>query len=330
MRSLEIPRLREAKGNNGKTVGEGASLCVESVGRRVGPHQGLSDAVATADRTIGQEYGVPKSVREHPRLGQIDMAERSGIEWTNSTWNPVTGCTKLSAGCDNCYAHALAHGRLREMYSCQLPVVDTPESRENPFSVRIWPERLHRPAEWKKPRCVFVNSMSDLFHRDVPRQFLRQVFRIMLQEERHVYQILTRRPARAASFIKTNSDLLTDGLVPAHIWIGVSVEHKRVMHRLEHLRAIPASMRFLSCEPLLGPLDLELEGIHWVIAGGESGASFRPIRPEWVREVRDQCREAGVPFFFKQWGGRTPKAGGRELDGRIWDGMPLSLDRSVR
>lgn len=250
------------------------------------------------------------------------MGQRSSIEWTDSTWNPVTGCTRVSRGCDNCYAHTLAHKRLREVYLRQLPVLDTEEALADPFAVRLWPDRLEQPKSWRKRRFVFVNSMSDLFHKDVPRDFLRRVFQVMLEADEHVYQILTKRPGRAMRVLRENADLFVGGVVPAHIWLGTSVEDQEAAFRVSHLRALPAVVRFLSCEPILGPLKLNLADIHWVIAGGESGAGFRPPDPDWVRGVRDQCLQASVPFFFKQWGGYTPKAGGRKLDGRFWDEMP--------
>jgi protein gp37 len=254
------------------------------------------------------------------------MGERSTIEWTDSTWNPVTGCTKVSAGCDHCYAHSLAHIRLAKVYKARLPVVQTPENEEDPFSVRIWPDRLHQPKKWRTPRMVFVNSMSDLFHADIPEAFVRDIFRVMLDEERHIFQVLTKRPSRARRFVEKNPDLLPDG-VPEHIWIGTSVEDQRVEHRVRHLRQVRARIRFLSCEPLLGPLSLNLAGIHWVIAGGESGIGYRPVEEEWLLGVRDQCLVQGVPFFFKQWGGRTPKAGGRTLEDRTWDELPEPAER---
>jgi len=169
---------------------------------------------------------------------------------------------------------------------------------------------------------VFVNSMSDLFHADIPDAFVRQVFEVMLTVNRHVYQVLTKRPSRARRFCQQNTDLFPDGRVPTHIWIGTSVERGDVLYRVVHLRQVPARVRFLSCEPLLGPLRLELEGMNWVIVGGESGRGFRPMVLEWAREIRDQCVQAGVPYFFKQVGGYTPKAGGRLLDGREWNEMP--------
>ncbi len=254
------------------------------------------------------------------------MGERSKIEWTDSTWNPVTGCTKVSAGCDNCYAHTLAHVRLAGVYLRQLPVVPSPENVADPFAVRLWPARLGDPARWKDPRMIFVNSMSDLFHVDVPDKYVRQIFEVMLRETRHIYQVLTKRPSRAVRWFNLNRDLFPDGEIPSHIWMGTSVENQDVDYRIAHLRQLPARVRFLSCEPLIGELDLDglLQGIHWVIAGGESGTNHRPMKPEWVTLVRDRCDEADVAFFFKQWGGRTPKAGGRMLDGETWDEMPTT------
>jgi protein gp37 len=258
------------------------------------------------------------------------MGQKSAIEWTDSTWNPTTGCTKVTAGCDNCYAHTLAHGRLSEVYGRRLPVVDTAENRADPFAVRIWPDRLKEPRSWREPRMVFVNSMSDLFHVDIPTVFVRQIFEVMLEQDRHVYQVLTKRPARAAKFVETNTDLFPGGEVPPHIWVGTSVEDDRVLYRVDHLRSVPAAVRFLSCEPLLGSLaGLRLHGIHWVIGGGESGIGYRKCMPEWATELRDITVAAGVAFFWKQWGGRTPKAGGRMLEGRTWDEMPAALASSV-
>lgn len=251
------------------------------------------------------------------------MGQKSKIEWTDATWNPTTGCTKVSDGCDHCYAHKLAHERLAVLYSRQLPVLPSPDNIADPFSLRLWPTRLRQPASWRKPRIVFVNSMSDLFHVDVPDAFVRQVFEVMLTIDRHIYQVLTKRPARAVRFFRMNQDLFPDGRVPRHIWMGTSVEDQKVAYRVDHLRELPAEIRFLSCEPLLGQLQLDLSGIHWVIAGGESGAEFRPMAEGWALSLRDQCREAGTPFFFKQWGGRRAKAGGRLLDGRTWDEMPM-------
>ena len=268
------------------------------------------------------------------------MPERTAIEWTDATWNPTTGCTRVSAGCDHCYAERLAGRLLAANYRARLPVVDTEANRRDPFAVRTWPERLAIPGSWRRPRRVFVNSMSDLFHKDVPEKFVRRCFQVMLDVGRHVYQVLTKRPGRAARFVEKHADLFPAGL-PSHVWIGTSVEDQSVAYRVRHLMAVRAAVRFLSCEPLIGPLDLSdfLPGqgcvrqlcreadtapsrLHWVIAGGESGPGARRMAPEWPRLLRDQCRAGGVPFFFKQWGGRTPKAGGRELDGTTWDEFP--------
>ncbi|HEX8692298.1 MAG TPA: phage Gp37/Gp68 family protein [Longimicrobium sp.] len=251
------------------------------------------------------------------------MGDRSAIEWTDATWNPVTGCTKVSAGCDNCYAHTLAHTRLAEVYLRELPVVRSEKNIADPFSVRIWPDRLSEPGKWKNPRMVFVNSMSDLFHVDVPETFVRDIFTVMLKVKRHTYQVLTKRPSRAARFFIRNRDLFSTGEIPRHIWMGTSVENQNAVYRIDQIQKVPATVRFLSCEPLLGPLQLDLAGIDWVIVGGESGIGYRPMNPEWVLGIKEQCEAAGVAFFFKQWGGRTPKAGGRMLNGRTWDEMPV-------
>lgn len=256
------------------------------------------------------------------------MPDRSDIEWTDATWNPTTGCTKVTRGCDNCYAEALAHRLLSDTYRRRLPVVDSPKNRTDPFAVRIWPDRLDIPSSWKTPRRVFVNSMSDLFHVDVPDVFVRRCFEAMLQADWHEYQILTKRPSRAARFVVRNADLFGNEGLPTHLWIGTSVEEQAVAYRIRHLLQVPAMTRFLSCEPLIGPLSISGElgrggtGLHWVIAGGESGIGARPMELTWARSLRDECRSLDIPFFFKQWGGRTPKAGGRELDGRTWDEYP--------
>ena len=254
------------------------------------------------------------------------MPERTAIEWTDATWNPTTGCTHVSAGCDHCYAERLAGRLLAATYRARLPVVDTEANRQDPFAVRTWPERLAIPGSWRRPRRIFVNSMSDLFHKDVPEKFVRRCFQVMLDVGRHVYQVLTKRPGRAARFVEKHADLFPAGL-PPHVWIGTSVEDQSVAYRVRHLLGVRAAVRFLSCEPLIGPLDLSSflvgrRAIHWVIAGGESGPGARPMAPGWARDIRDQCRASEVPFFFKQWGGRTPKAGGRELDGRDWNELP--------
>jgi protein gp37 len=250
------------------------------------------------------------------------MGQRSAIEWTDATWNPVTGCTQVSAGCDHCYALTLAHRRLKEFYLRREPVEATEVGRADPFSVRLWPERLGEPLSWKAGRMVFVNSMSDLFHAAIPEEFVRAAFETMLTADWHIYQILTKRPSRALRFVRRNADLFTRGVVPDHIWLGTSVENSEVRYRVDHLQMVPAKVRFLSCEPLLGPLRLPLRGIAWVIAGGESGRGWRPVDLDWVRGLRDQCTSRSVPFFFKQVGGYTPKAGGRVLDGVEWNQFP--------
>jgi protein gp37 len=246
------------------------------------------------------------------------MGDRSGIEWTEATWNPTTGCDQVSRGCDNCYAMTLAK-RLKAMGQPRYQVDGDARTSGPGFGLAFHPETLRLPLTWKKPRVIFVNSMSDLFHARVPVEFIRAVFDVMAATPQHTYQVLTKRARRLRR--------LAQGLEwPANVWMGVSVEDAATMHRIDDLRAVPAAVRFLSCEPLLGPLDdLALDGIHWVIAGGESGKAARPLDRCWVEELRDQCASAGVPFFFKQWGGRTPKAGGRVLDGRTWDDMPVAL-----
>ena len=234
------------------------------------------------------------------------MALNSAIEWTQATWNPVTGCTKISLGCRNCYAERMAL-RLQAMGQ---------RNYARGFRVTVQPHALRLPLKWKKPRMVFVNSMSDLFHERVPVGFVEQVFRVMRQADWHEYQILTKRSERLLDL---------EGIVAwaPHIWMGVTVESREYTFRIEHLRQTGAAIKFLSLEPLLGPIpDLDLEGIDWVVVGGESGPGARPIKREWVIELRDRCRESGVPFFFKQWGGTDRKKSGRVLDGRTWDQMP--------
>lgn len=250
------------------------------------------------------------------------MGRRTGIEWTDATWNPVTGCTAVSAGCDNCYALTLANRLLAAHYTRRAPQDDTPENRRDPFAVRLWPERLPEPSRWRSPQRVFVNSMGDLFHVDVPDDFVRAVFEVMLSVDQHIYQVLTKRPSRMERFVRKHANLFPAGSVPRHIWLGTSIENARVAYRADHLRRVRASVRFLSCEPLIGPVSVDLTGIHWVIAGGESGIRHRDLNIDWVRKLRDDCLKSGVPFFFKQVGGRTPKAGGRLLDGRTWSEYP--------
>lgn len=245
------------------------------------------------------------------------MAEKSSIEWTEATWNPVTGCDRVSVGCDNCYALTLAK-RLKAMGAEKYQNDGNPKTSGPGFGVTIHPAALDQPRRWRNPRVVFVNSMSDLFHAKVPIGFVRDVFDVMRETPQHTYQVLTKRSLRL-SRVAEKLDW------PANVWMGVSVENADALVRVDHLREVSAAVRFLSCEPLLGPLDgINLDGIGWVIAGGESGSNYRPMELSWARGVRDVCRDAEVPFFFKQWGGRTPKALGRELDGQIWDEMPTA------
>ncbi len=241
------------------------------------------------------------------------MSDKSAIEWTDATWNPVTGCSKVSPGCAHCYAEAFAE-RWRGIPG---------HPYEQGFDLRLWPERLELPLQWKRPRRIFVNSMSDLFHEDVPLTFIRAVFKVMSQADWHVFQVLTKRDARMAEL----APLLE---WPGNVWAGVSIENKRFVHRADNLRLVPAAVRFISAEPLLGPLDgLRLHGIDWLIAGGESGPRARRPRQEWFEDLKQGCDEQAVAFFFKQWGGRTPRAGGRELIGRTWDAMPIPKRRYV-
>jgi protein gp37 len=245
------------------------------------------------------------------------MAARTSIEWTEVTWNPTTGCDRISAGCDNCYALALAK-RLKAMGQAKYQKDGDLRTSGPGFGVTIHPDALRQPYTWAGRRVVFVNSMSDLFHARVPLSFVRDVFAVIADTPQHTYQVLTKRSSRLRR--------IADKLVwPPNLWMGVSVENNDALFRVDDLRAVPAAVRFLSCEPLLGPLEgLDLDGIGWVIAGGESGPMRRPLDPDWVTSIRDCCLVARVPFFFKQWGGKTPKAGGRELDGRYWDQMPIS------
>ncbi len=230
----------------------------------------------------------------------------SKIEWTDATWNPVTGCDKISPGCQRCYAERMAK-RLQAMGVAKY---------RNGFTVTLHPDTLAMPLRWPRPRAIFVNSMSDLFHPKVPDEFIAEVFDVMARADWHRYQVLTKRPERLASL---NSRLPW----PAQVGLGVSVENGKYAHRIDQLRETGAAVKFLSLEPLLGPLpNLNLEGIDWVIVGGESGPGARPMQPDWARDIRDQCLDAGVPFHFKQWGGVFKKRNGRELDGRTWDEMP--------
>ena len=237
------------------------------------------------------------------------MGARSAIEWTESTWNPVTGCTKISPGCQNCYAERMAR-RLQAMGQANYA---------EGFKLVVHERSLELPLRWKAPQTIFVNSMSDLFHRDVPTEFVLRTFDIMNRANWHNYQVLTKRSARLVN---------TDPQLPwaEHIWMGVSVENADYVHRIEDLRRTGALVRFLSLEPLLGPLPgLDLTGIDWVIVGGESGPGARKMEATWVTDIRDQCVRANVPFFFKQWGGTNKKKAGRLLDGQLWDQMPAQV-----
>lgn len=246
------------------------------------------------------------------------MATR--IEWTDETWNPMTGCTKISAGCDHCYAFTLAHSKTRDAYLAHPPVKDSDEARLDPFAPRFWEERLLRPLSWKEPRRVFVNSMSDVFHAAFTFEMIERVFEVMNAAERHQFQVLTKRPERAARY----ADRLPWS---PNIWIGTSVENMSVSQRVDAIRSISqASVRFISAEPLLGSLaELDLSGIEWVIGGGESGKGYRVCNPEWARELRDKCVNSNVAFFWKQWGGLTSKSGGRLLDDVLWNQYPEPL-----
>jgi protein gp37 len=234
------------------------------------------------------------------------MSDCSAIEWTEASWNPTTGCDKVSPGCAHCYAETFAE-RWRG-------VPDHPYAQG--FDLKLWPQRLGIPLRWQRPRLIFVNSMSDLFHEDIPDDFISEVFDVMGQAHWHTFQVLTKRHERLVE------------LAPAltwhpNVWMGVTIENRRFVHRADYLRDVPAAIRFISAEPLLGPLEgLDLAGVEWLIAGGESGPKHRPVREEWVLELRDRCVAEGVAFFFKQWGGVRSKSGGRLLRGRTWDEMP--------
>jgi protein gp37 len=230
-------------------------------------------------------------------------SSKTGIEWTDKTWNPTTGCNKVSQGCRYCYAEALT--------------ARFPKTFPQGFKLTLHPERLDQPKKWRKPSRIFVNSMSDLFHKDVPFSYLQEVFAVMRDTPWHIYQILTKRDQNLA-------ELASKLEWADNIWVGVSVESQQYTSRVDSLRHVPAKIRFLSCEPLLSSLNLNLEGIDWVIVGGESGYQHRPIEPEWVRDILRQAQEAHTAFFFKQWGGHHSKANGRILDDHVWDEMPYA------
>ncbi|MEV4415424.1 phage Gp37/Gp68 family protein [Catellatospora sp. NPDC049609] len=250
------------------------------------------------------------------------MGDKSAIEWTEATWNPVTGCDRVSPGCDNCYALTLAK-RLKAMGNAKYQNDGDPRTSGPGFAVTEHPDALQLPHRWSTPRVVFVNSMSDMFHARVTTPFIQDVFRVMADTPRHTYQLLTKRPLRA---VRLAGELPW----PQNVWLGVSVETATQLWRVDELRKVPAAVRFISAEPLLGSLNgLNLDGISWLIAGGESGKGHRPIQADWVRELRDLCAKAEVPFFFKQWGGPTPKAGGRTLDGQVYDQMPTAGEQDL-
>jgi len=246
------------------------------------------------------------------------MASNSHIEWTEMTWNPVRGCTRVSEGCRNCYAERLATRFAGVGQAYEGLSIMTSSGPRWTNQVRLVPEVLEQPLRWRQPRVIFVNSMSDLFHADVPLEFIRQVFTVMERCPQHTFQILTKRSER----LRELAPLLN---WPSNVWMGVSVEDARVIHRISDLQTVPAEVRFLSVEPLIGPIDaLPLDDIHWVIVGGESGPGARSIQSEWVESIFMQCRRADVAFFFKQWGGKRKSQTGRELHGQTYDEMPIS------
>jgi protein gp37 len=245
------------------------------------------------------------------------MGAKTGIEWTDSTWNPVTGCTRISPGCDNCYAERIAE-RFRNV---------TGHPFEAGFDLTLRPNRLKQPISWKKPLHIFVNSMSDLFHKDIPFDYTDKVFETMEEANWHIFQILTKRSSIMRDYFMRRYGRKNP---PGHIWAGASIEDSSKVSRVEHVRATHSGIRFLSIEPLIGPIDyLDLSNIDWIIVGGESGPRARPMDPNWVRRIRDFCKDQNTPFFFKQWGGSTAKSGGRVLDGETWDELPsLPADAS--
>jgi protein gp37 len=257
------------------------------------------------------------------------MSQASAIEWTEATWNPTTGCDRISPGCDHCYALTLA-GRLKAMGQPRYQRDGDPRTSGPGFGLTLHHDKISDPTRWRKPRVVFVNSMSDLFHKDVPQEFIDRVWQTMAATPQHTYQVLTKRPKRMRAIVTTLAQ--RHGVLP-NVWLGTSIESRDYCWRADHLRATPAAVRFISAEPLLGPLvghapqtrplSLHLGGIHWLIVGGESGPEYRPVDPRWVRALRDFADTSDTAFFFKQWGGIRPKSGGRELDGRTHDAMPV-------
>lgn len=241
------------------------------------------------------------------------MAQKTSIEWTNATWNPVTGCTKISAGCDNCYAERFSE-RFRGVPGHPF---------EEGFDLTLRPARLEQPLSWKQPKMIFVNSMSDLFHKEIPVEHIDKVFDTMEKAHWHTFQVLTKRSSLMKKYINKR---YKNTIAPANIWLGVSVEDGTKKSRIQHLLDTRANVRFLSIEPLIGPIGkLDLKGIHWVIVGGESGPHHRPIEEKWVTNIRDQCVKKGVAFFFKQWGGFRPKENGRKLERKTWSEFPAEV-----
>jgi len=247
------------------------------------------------------------------------VSGKTSIEWATAVWNPTTGCARVSPGCDNCYAFKLHDMRHVAWKRGRMPTA-APQYHLPYSKMQLLSQRLRDPASMREPQMIFVDSMADLYEERVPDAYIDQVFDTMDEVDRHIYQVLTKRPERLPGYVARRYG---KNPAPEHIWLGTSIEDARVLDRANYLRETSATVRFLSCEPLIGPLSkLRLDGIHWVIAGGESGPRHRPIDAGWVRELRDMCADAGVAFFFKQWGGRTPKAGGRLLDRREWSQYP--------
>lgn len=255
------------------------------------------------------------------------MSLNSSIEWTDATWNPTTGCDRVSPGCDNCYALTLAK-RLKAMHNPRYVEDGNPKTSGPGFALTVHEDKLHEPETWSKPRRVFVNSMSDLFHSKVPTEFIFRVFDVMASVPQHQFQVLTKRPRRMSTVVSAWYRRSGAGLL-ANVWLGTSVEDQKwADQRIPLLIGTPALTRFVSCEPLLSAVSIaDIDHIDWVIVGGESGPRARPVEIGWVRSIRDQCVANSTAFFFKQWGGRTPKAGGRILDGRTWNEMPRPLNK---
>ncbi len=250
------------------------------------------------------------------------------IEWAEKSVNILTGCTPISTGCRRCYAAGFGR-RLKAEYLKRAPIVDTPQNRANPFALRYWPEKFAEIAARKKPARIFMDSMSDWFHQDVPGDILRNLFTFMVRVSRHTYMILTKRPDRMYGYVLANRGLFPDGVVPGHIWLGTTVEHQSVIGRVDVLREIPAKVQFVSCEPLLGPLELDMRGLSWIIVGGERALGARPMDINWARSLRDQAVREGIPFFFKKHSGCGEKEGQDQLDGCQWHQFPTVNGRVI-